>query len=360
VIVRRGRALLLAGLLTASAGCSKARVDEESPSGPMAVETQTVRLETLRATVSGPGVVAPAAVADWTIYPPETGHVAELPKAEGEAVTAGDVLVRFEFANLTGEVNAREADVAAGSVRVEAAKAQLAKVSALYDRGYTARNEFDSAKNAVASAELDLSRAKTQLTAANAAAERATIRARFAGVVAKRFHSEGDLVNGTPADPVLRVVDPTQVQVAMTVSVQDLARIQAGQRATIASANGAEPAAVASRPSPDDPRATTQEIRLAFTNPPTLAVDTPVQVEILLAERPNVAALPAAAVLRTEDGQAFVMVAGVDGRAHHRDVHLGLAVRDRVEIIAGVTPGDRVITRNVSQVPEGTLLSFER
>jgi multidrug resistance efflux pump len=79
---------------------------------------------------------------------------------------------------LTGEVNAREADVAAGSVRVEAAKAQLAKVSALYDRGYTARNEFDSAKNAVASAELDLSRAKTQLTAANAAAERATIRAR--------------------------------------------------------------------------------------------------------------------------------------------------------------------------------------
>ena len=54
------------------------------------------------------------------------------------------------------------------------------------------------------------------------------------------------------------------------------------------------------------------------------------------------------------------MVAGVDGRAHRRDVHLGLAVRDRVEIIAGVTPGDRVITRNVSQVPEGTLLSFER
>jgi hypothetical protein len=87
------------------------------------------------------------------------------------------------------------------------------------------------------------------------------------------------------------------------VSLQDLARIQAGQRATIASANGAEPAAVASRPSPDDPRATTQEIRLAFTNPPTLAVDTPVQVEILLAERPNVAALPAAAVLRTEDGR---------------------------------------------------------
>jgi RND family efflux transporter MFP subunit len=352
---------VLCCLLAALAGCRKAAVAEESGvTAPMAVQTQIVRLETLRATISGAGVVTPAPLADWTIYSPETGRVAELPKAEGEAVNPGDVLVRFDYANLSSDLHAREADVAAATTRLEGAKAQLAKVSAMFDRGYTSRNEFDAAKNAVSAADLDLSRAKMQLTAANDATERATIKARFAGVVAKRFHNEGDLVNGAMTDPVLRVVDPTRVQVAMTVPVQELTKIQAGQAATILSANGAEPAAVASRPSPDDPRATTQEIRLAFGGPPTLTVDAPVQVEILLAERPNVAAVPASAVLRAEDGRAFVMVAGVDGRAHRRDVHLGLAAGDRVEIIAGVTPGDRVIVRDAAQVPEGALLSAER
>ncbi len=353
-------AVFLAGLLSAVAGCHKAAVEEENAAGPMPVETQIVRLETLRATISGPGVVAPAPLADWTIYPPETGHIAELPHAEGAAVNPGDVLVRFEFSNLTSEVRAREAEVAAATARLEAAKAQLVKVSALFDRGYTSRNEFDAAKNAVTAADLDLSHVKAQLSAANAAAERATIRARFAGVIVKRFHNEGDLVNGATTDPVLRVVDPAQVQVAMTVSVQDLARIQAGQPATITSTNGAEPAAVASRPSPDDPRVTSQEIRLAFANPATLTVDAPVQVEILLAERANVAALPASAVLRGENGVAFVMVAGVDGRAHRRDVRLGLAARDRIEIVAGVTAGDRVIVKDAAQVPEGALLSVDR
>jgi RND family efflux transporter MFP subunit len=357
--VRRVPASLLL-LLIAATGCRKTAVAEEDAAAPLAVETQTVRLETLRATVSGPGVVTPAAMADWTIYPQETGRVAELPKAEGEAVKPGDLLVRFDFANLGAELSARESEITTATARVDAAKAQLSKVSAMYDRGYSARIELDSARNAVASAELDLTRAKAQLAAAEGAAERATVRARFPGVVAKRFHNEGDLVNGAVTDPVLRVVDPTQVQVSMTVPVQDLARIQAGQLATIVSANGAEPARVTSRPSPDDPRATTQEIRLAFANPATLPIDAPVQVEILLAERPNVTAIPASAVLRADDGRPFVMVAGVDGRAHRRDVHLGLAARDRVEIIAGVTPGDRVIVKNVSQVPEGALLNIER
>jgi RND family efflux transporter MFP subunit len=358
VIVRSGPTLLLA--LIVCAGCRKTAVAEEDTAAPLGVVTQTVRLETLRATVSGPAVVTPAAIGDWTIYPPETGRIAELPKAEGEAVHPGDVLVRFDFANLTGEISARTTAVATATARVDAAKAQLTKISSLYDRGYIARNDFDSAKNAVESAELDLGHAKTQLTGAVAAAERATIKARFAGIVAKRFHSEGDLVNGAATDPVLRVVDPTQVQVAMIVPVQDLTRIQVGQQGTILSTNGAEPATVVSRPSPADPRTTTQEIRLAFTNPATLAVDAPVQVEILLAERLNVAALPASAVLRAEDGRSFVMVAGVDGRAHRRDVHLGLAARDRVEIIAGVTPGDRVIVKDVAQVPEGALVNIER
>lgn len=230
----------------------------------------------------------------------------------------------------------------------------------MYDRGFAPRNDLESARNAVAAAELEVARATQQLHAAQTAAEHATVKARFAGVVAKRYHNEGDFVNASMLDPVLRIVDPTQVQIAMTVSIQDLVQIQPGQQATVVSANGVEPATVALRPTPSDPNAATQEIRLAFASPTTLALDTPVQVEILIAERAGVVALPASAIVKDADGTPFVMVAGVDGSAHRREIRVGLTARDRIEIVTGVTPGDRVIVKDPAQVPEGTALAIDR
>jgi RND family efflux transporter MFP subunit len=347
-------------LFAAQSGCRRAgATDGEAPEA-VDVKTETVRLGSLRSVVSGAGIVSPATAADWTIYAPEAGRIAELPKAEGDAVAPGDVLVRFDVASLSSDVTARQADVAAANARVDTAKAQLAKISAMYDQGYVARNALDAAKNAVATAGLDASRAKEQLDTATAAADRAIVRARFPGVVSKRFHGVGDLVSGLATDPVLRVIDPTQVQVSMTVSVQDVSRIQPGLPAAILSPTGTEAATVLSRSEPDDPQATTRQVRLAFIGPSTLPIDSPVGAEIVLAERSGVVTLPSSVILRTSDGVSYVMIAGVDGQAHRRDVHVGLTTRDRVEIIAGVTPGDRVITGQPGDVSEGTLLRLDR
>jgi RND family efflux transporter MFP subunit len=352
----------LAATLGVSLGCGERAASSETAAAPPNVSVQVVRLETLRNTIGATGVVTPVAAADWTISSPETGRVAELPKAEGDAVKPGDVLVRFDFWNSADDVAARQADVASAASRAGAAKATLAKISSLYDRGFASRNELDAAKNAVAQAESDQARASQQLDMANAAVERGVIKARFAGVVAKRFHNEGDLVNGSPTDPVLRVFDPTHVQIAVRVTVPQLAQILPGQQATILSAANpaGEPASVVVRPAQTDPLATTAEIRLAFTNPSTIPMDSPVQVEILLDQRANVVALPPSAILKGDDNAMFVMIAGADGRAHRRDVRLGLKTPARVEIVAGVTPGDLVITKNLDQVSDGWPITFDR
>ena len=57
--------------------------------------------------------------------------------------------------------------------------------------------------------------------------------ARFPGVVIKKFHSKGDLVAGGESDPILRVVDPAKIQVALQVPVDQAERIQQGQIATV-------------------------------------------------------------------------------------------------------------------------------
>lgn len=347
-------------LVTLPACSRKPAATEEAGVEPVAVIVEVTRLLTLRSTINGNGIVVPAAAGDWTIYAPETGRIDELPKAEGAEVKPGDVLVRFEFGNTSADLSAREGDLAAANARLGTAQQQLARVSSMFDRGYASRAELDTAKNAVALAELDITRIKQQLQTAKDAADRAVIKARFAGIVAKRYHNEGDLVTASMTDPVLRVVDPQRVQVAMSIPVQDLAQIQAGQTATVLSASGVAPVAVFARPTPTDPQATLQEIRLAFAGPTTLALDSPVQVEILLAERAGVIALPGTAILKTADGSPFVMVAGDDGRAHRRDVRLGLITRERSEITTGLSPGERVIVKAPSGALDGMPVVADR
>ena len=91
-----------------------------------------------------------------------------------------------------------------------------------------------------------------------------------------------------------------------------------------------DPVSVVSRPTIDDPAASSVEVRLAFNNPSTLPVDSPVQVDLLVDQRTDVIVLPTTAVLKADDGTSFVMTAGSDGRAHRRAVRLSLTTKDRV------------------------------
>jgi RND family efflux transporter MFP subunit len=226
----------------------------------------------------------------------------------------------------------------------------------MFERGYASRSEFETAQGAVTSAELDLARANGQLEAGAQAAERAIIRARFPGLVAKVFHAEGDLITPSGLDPVLRVIDPTRLEVALNVAVVDLPKLQVGQPATVFSPAGIEPATIVQRQTPSDPNATSQEIRLAFDVPTATPVDSAVQVEVLLGEHANVVTLPTTAVV-SDDGRSYVVIAGEDGLAHRREVRLGPSSGGRVVIVSGLEAGEQVVVSDVTNLEDGTPIS---
>jgi multidrug efflux system membrane fusion protein len=77
-----------------------------------------------------------------------------------------------------------------------------------------------------------------------------------------------------------------------------------------------------------------------------------VQASILAEERKNVLVVPAAAIVH--DGDAtFVLVAGTDNKAHKKDVTLGLATHELVEVRSGLAAGDQVITKGQDGLPDG-------
>lgn len=343
----------------ATSGCGRAEPDDTAGSGAVGVTVAVARNQTLRDVTSASGTVVPSSSGDWTITAPELAEVAELPKAVGDAVAAGDVLVRFDVPSVAQELAARELAVTDSVSRLERARTEATRQQSLFERGLTARNTLESSRAAVTAAETHLQQAQAELAALKTFEGRTTIRARFPGTVMTVWHAVGDQVRPSPDDPVIRVIDPTRLQVAVQIPIGQLARVLPGQTATVRAIAGAadEAATVAIKPETNDPNVATGEVRLAFNAPTTLPIDTPVSAEILLDQRTNALVVPTSAVLRDEVSP-HVVVVDDSRRARRRDVRLGLTTATLTQITNGLSAGERVIVSGLNEISEGMEVSF--
>jgi RND family efflux transporter MFP subunit len=236
--------------------------------------------------------------------------------------------------------------------KADAARTEAARMTSLHERGLTSRNSMEASRVALTDAEAALTQAQALLDAIKAQEQQRTIvRARFAGIVAKVWHTKGEFV-AVPGEPIVRVIDPNRTQVVIRVPLADYQRVLPGQAASVQPPGGSSlPATVVMRTAPTDLAATTAEVRLDLPGPTALPLDTPVQVEILIEERRDVLTVPAAAVQR--ETTPFVWIAGEDGRAHRRDVRVGLLSGGRAQILSGLTAGERVIVTGIGELNEG-------
>ncbi len=348
-------AATIAALATAVA-CRRQNVPDDSETGPIAVTTATARLQTLRDVASAPGVVIPSSAADLTVYAPEAAQIVELPKKEQDDVAVGDVLVRFDIASLTQESDAIRLELQNATSRLERARAELARQESLDARGLTPRNALEASRLEVGAAESLVAQTKGRFDAAQSNQDRATVRARFAGKVMRVWHAVGDAVQPTPDDPIIRVADPTKVQLSVQLPLAQLARVTPGQTATVTSEAEPATATVTNVIGATSPAAITGEVRLSFVQPATLAVDAPVNVEILIDQRANILVVPTAAVARDDLG-TYVMLAGADQHAHRRTVRTGMVTQPFTQIADGIAPGDRVIVGHLTDVTDGSVIA---
>ena len=336
------------------AGCSKPAVEEVPTTAAVTVTTLEVQPGLLEGIVGASGLVAPAPGADQIVVAPEAARIAEMPKAEGDRVHAGDLLVRFEIPARTTEVAAHRAEVQQAQARVENAQASTTRLTTLVDHGVAAAKELEDARRDLAEARAALAQAQSAATGAAELAARSVVRARFAGVVAKRAHNPGDMVEAAATDLVLRVIDPARLQVIASVAIPDLARVETGRTARILmpGTEAAQPGTVLTRPAAVDPTGVTADVRIAFDGATRLAAGTPVRVEIVAEQQLAALAVPLAAVLRDRD-ETFVMIAGPDKKAHRRTVTLGLITPTLVQITGGLKAGESVVVQGQQGLPDG-------
>jgi RND family efflux transporter MFP subunit len=352
--VRAG--VLGALLISFLSACHPAAEEAVDTAETVPVEVATAAAGSIRPVVAATGEVKAAPGAELLVVPPQEARIAELPKSPGDRVRRGDLLVRFEIPNLEADAAARRADLARAQAQLTAARQAADRLSGLFERGIAARKEVEDAKRDFVQAEASVAEARSAVVAAARLAGREVVRAPFAGVVVARSHQPGDLVEPGAPEPILRVVDPSRLQVEAAVPAVELGHVAAGSPARIHGASFPDQQArVAARPAAVDPATGTALVRLAFATPPPFPAGLAVDVEIDGPEHAAAALVPATAVV-AEGAESFVYTVDARHKAHRRPVQVGVVANGRAEILSGVAAGETVVVSGQTALPDGAMV----
>ncbi|MGR3454732.1 efflux RND transporter periplasmic adaptor subunit [Pseudooceanicola sp.] len=160
-----------------------------------------------------------------------SGRIDEVTHQPGEAVEAGEVLVRIGIDALTNQLEQQRANAEATRAQLELAQAEYERTQSLVNRGVATVSTLDSQAAQVRQLEANLAAQERQVANAEDALEKATVTAPFDGIVSDRAVDPGAYVS--PGTPLMTVVDLSNLTLEGVVPVLYAPMIRAGQTGQI-------------------------------------------------------------------------------------------------------------------------------
>jgi len=308
-----------------------------------------------------------------TISSKITGKVVEVDVEEGMHVTEGQVLARLDdsmaqasLALAQAQATAARRAVGENDVHLTQAKIVLNRAEELLKTGFGTQSDVDAAKADVdgtvariAALNQQVQVADRQVGVQQTDLDNTVIRAPFSGIAVSKDAQPGEMVSpvsaggGFTRTGICTVVDMSSLEIDVDVNESYINRVRPGQDVTAvldAYPDWQIPARVITIVPTADRQKATVEVRIAFKQlDPRILPDMGIKVTFLrededpkaaAAARPT-ALVPKAAVV-TDAGQTFVFV--VQGQTvERRAVRTGGTDGDRLEVLAGIAAGDRVV-----------------
>ncbi|HOB65358.1 efflux RND transporter periplasmic adaptor subunit [Ottowia sp.] len=274
------------------------------------------------------------------------GAVVALQVKVGDTVRAGQVLARIDARAAEQGAAASAAEVAAARAALDVAAQDLNRKRVLFQKNYIAKAALEQAEAQYRSAQAQVNAQAAQAGAARTQTGFHTVNAPFDGVVSVLSVERGDMA--MPGRALMTVYDPRALRVSAAVPAEALGEGARGARVQLGdSAQPIEPSRVQVLPTVDA-ASLTRQVR-ADLPPATGAV--PGQFARLWLPGASNAVpavprlwVPAAAVVRRSE-MTGVYVLGAQGAPQLRQVRLGPTQGDRVEALAGLSAGERVVTQ---------------
>lgn len=353
---------LMALVLAAACGGNSAEEAPVAETGPQAVVLQPTDIAVVQPTRITGGIVLTGTLNPERIVEVRTqvpGIIGRLAVDRGDPIRTGQLIAVVEAEGIRSAAAGAQAQVSAAEANVALARQQLESSRTLHERGAISQFELQTAEAAYQAAMGQLAAARAQASSASESARRANITSPIAGEVSGRHVNQGEAVN--PGDPLITVVNTSELELAGQVPVQSAARVQRGQRVefTVDAYPGQIFEGVVARVEPTADPATRQVgVYLRLPNPNNRIVGGVFATGRVLSEvADSVLAVPSGAV-RTEDGGTYVWLIE-NNRLVRRPVVTGVRedITGLVEIVSGLSAGDRVLAVP-GAMQEGTPVRF--
>lgn len=295
-----------------------------------------------------PGVVEPNKVVE--VSAEADGKVEWIGPKKGSIVRTGDPLVRLNTDLLEAQLQVAQAQ--AGNNQTE-----FDRIKGLVEKGAAPSRDLDRAATQLAISKAQLEEARVRLA-------RARIVAPMTGVLNNVLVEEGEYVTAVPATTVAEIVDTSVVKVSAEVPERDIAFLSVGDKADVlVDIKGCPTTLTGSTTFISqlaNPRTRSTRLEITLGNQEgRLRSGQIVHVRLTRQVLKNTILIPLLAVIPMEDGKAVYVVES--SKAVRRMVQLGAIKGDRVQILSGLQPGDRLIVaghrfvapgQNVDIVPE--------
>jgi membrane fusion protein, multidrug efflux system len=313
---------------------------------PEAITTTVARQETWPSTLGVVGTMT--AVHGVTVAADLPGTVDQIKFDSGKWVQAGEVLVELD-------TRQERAQLAAMEAQRELTKINYSRMQQLVNEGVISRMDYDKAM-------ADQKAADANAAEVRATIARKTIRAPFSGVLGIRQVNLGQyLAAGTPIVP-LQSLNP--IYVNFSVPQQEAGSVQVGRNVKLTSdaLGGREFAGkVTAIDSIIDQNTRNVQVQATLSNPQgKLRPGMFVQVELGLGAKQTVIPLPASAISYAPFGDSVFVVADLKspkGESYRgvrqQFVKVEGARGDLVGVVAGLNPGDEVVTSGAFKLRNG-------
>lgn len=338
------------------------------------VLAHTVARGSITAEVMGTGTLE--ARVKTTLSPRIQERLAEVFVDQGDAITNGQMLARLDDGELRQQVAVAEAGLAAARVTVERVRADQARAEAVLRQArldhqrvaelvatkVTSQADFDRAAEALNVAEAELRRTQAAIAEAQSQAlaaeksllhqkERLTfteLRSPYDGLVVRRDRDPGGVV--VPGSSVLQLAATHEIWVSAWVDETAAAQLAVGQAARVVfrSQPGTDHTGTVARLGRETDRETREflvDVRVGSL-PPNWTFGQRAEVFVETRRTNDVLTLPESFLVVREGRRGVIL--DDQGRTRWQPVTPGVRGRGVVEIVEGLTGGERIV-----RVPNG-------
>jgi RND family efflux transporter MFP subunit len=389
ILVRIVAPVLMVIWLGANVGCGHSGDPSSSVSAetvPRAAVVQ-VRRASLSNTLSIAGEFLP--YQEVELHAKVAGYIRNINVDIGDHVHTGQILAVLEIPELSAELQGASAGVRHSQEEITRAQNEVSRVEADHVAlhaaaarlkhasearpGLIAEQELDDATAKDRAAEAQIEAAKSALSASReqlqvsqadqqhfaALSDYSRITAPFDGVVTWRYADTGSLIqagtSNVSSEPVVKLSQVNLLRLRIPVPESLAASVHEGEPADIrVKATDEHISGKVIRSTDSLDRSTrTMQVEVDVPNAdykltPGMYADVSLRVQNV----PNALTLPLQAINRGADKSTVLLVNSQD-HVEEREIHTGIEGSNRIQVLSGLTEGDRVIVGNLGEYRNG-------